>query len=428
MQEDFLYYVWKLQYFSKKSLTTCQGETLIISHPGTRNEHAGPDFLNGRITINDVTWYGHIEIHINASDWYAHQHHADNAYDNVILHVVWNHNKDIQQQDGAIMPTLVLKDRVPPQLHQQHQALVDNQTTLPCAKHLPQVPKLIKASMLDKALFQRLTHKNNLVYRLWEENKGDWETTAYQLLAYTFGFKVNSNTFLDLALNLPLKTLTQHTDNLLQLEALLMGQAGLLPRDDKEHDTYLMALKKEYHYLVRKYELKVDSVQAHQWKFFRLRPANFPTIRIAQFAQLLRQNSSIFDLLINTPTKALHTKLAVIQSTYWQKHYRFSKESKAKIPRLGKSSIRHILINTAIPLLIAYGKAKDKQDYIDRAIAILQHLPAEHNVITRHWDKAGIKAKSAFDSQALIELFNNFCTHKLCLSCYIGASIMKRDD
>ena len=426
MQEDFLYYVWKLQYFDKKSLTTCQGEALSITHPGIRNEHAGPDFLNSHVTINNVTWHGHIEMHINASDWYAHQHHTDKTYNNVILHVVWNHNKDIQQQDGTIMPTLVLKDRVAPHLHQQYQKLINNQALIPCAKQLPQVPNLVKTSMLDKALFQRLTHKNNLVYRLLEDNQGGWEATAYQLLAYTFGFKVNSSTFLDLALDLPLKTLTQHADNLLQLEALLMGQAGLLLADNREIDPYLITLKKEYQYLMHKYQLKVSKVQAHQWKFFRLRPANFPTIRIAQFAQILHRHPSIFDLLVNTPIKMLYTKLAITQSVYWQKHYRFSKESKTRIPGLGKYSIEHILINTAVPLLVAYGKAKDEQVCIERAIAILQHLPAEHNAITRHWRKVGVEVQSAFDSQALIELFNNFCTNKLCFSCHIGVSIIQK--
>lgn len=427
MREDFLYYVWRLQYFDKRALTTCQGESLSISHPGTRNDHAGPDFLKGSITINDVAWHGHIEMHINASDWYAHQHQTDKAYDNVILHVVWNHDKDIQQQDGTIMPTLVLKDRVAPQLHQQYRKLVYNKASIPCARQLPQVTDLIKTSMLDKALFQRLTNKNNLVYQLLEDNKGDWEETAYQLFAYHFGFKVNSSTFLDLALNLPLKKLTKHADNLLQLEALLLGQAGLLPNSDEAKDAYLGALQKEYSYLIHKYSLKASSVQACQWKFFRLRPANFPTIRIAQFAQLLHQHPSIFDLLVNTPTKMLYTELAIIQSSYWQKHYRFAQQSKKKIPGLGKTSIEHILINTAVPLLVAYGKAKDESGYVDRAIAVLQDLPAEHNAITRCWNDVGLQAKNAFDSQALIELFNHFCAHKQCLSCHIGVSIIQKE-
>ncbi|MHA7877592.1 MAG: DUF2851 family protein [Bacteroidota bacterium] len=426
MQEDFLYYVWKLQYFNKASLTTCQGDTLSITHPGTRNEAAGPDFLNSCIVINGITWHGHVEIHINASDWYSHQHHVNKAYDNVILHVVWNHNKDIQQHDGTTIPTLVLQDSVAPHLYQQYQKLVNNRITPPCSKHLPRVPDALKTSMLDKALFQRLTQKNNLVYRLLEKNQGNWETTAYQLLAYTFGFKINSSTFLDLALSLPLKVLAHHTGNLLQLEALLMGQAGLLPANNEAQDTYLAALAREYRYLAHKYQRKVDSMQANQWKFFRLRPANFPTIRIAQFAQLLHRHPSIFDLLIHTPTKMLYKELAVTQSDYWTKHYRFFKMSKTKIPGLGKSSIAHILINTAVPLLVAYGKAKDEQEYIESAIAILQDLPAECNAITRHWEQVGISAKNAFDSQALIELFNGFCARKLCLSCHIGTSIMRK--
>lgn len=425
MREDFLYYVWKLQYFDKRALSTCQGESLNILHPGTRNDHAGPDFLKSSIVINNITWHGHVEIHINASDWHAHQHQTDEAYNNVILHVVWNYDKDIQQQDGTMIPTLALKDRVAPKLHQQYQQLIHNQTTIPCAKYLPKVADLHKASMLDKAIFQRMTNKNNLVYRFLEANKGDWQETAYQLLAYNFGFKVNSSTFLDLALNLPFKTLAKHTDNLLQIEALLLGQAGLLPTNTPSQDEYLEALQKEYNYLAHKYQLKVGSVQASQWKFFRLRPANFPTLRIAQFAQLLHQNPSIFSLLVNTPTQILYKKLAITQSSYWQKHYQFAKPSKTAIPGLGKTSIEQILINTAVPLLIAYGKTKDEQDYVDKAIAILQQLPAEHNTIMRHWAGVGIQAKSAFDSQALIELFNNFCVQKQCLSCHIGVSIVR---
>lgn len=427
MQEDFLYYLWKLQYFDKKSLTTCYGDPLTILQPGTCNEHAGPDFLNGKVIINDVTWHGHVEMHINASDWYAHQHQKDKAYENVILHVVWNHDKDIQQPDGTMMPTLALKDRVKPHLYRQYQELLQNQDTILCAKQLPQVPDLIKASMLDKALFQRLTNKHNLVYRLLEENKGNWEETAYQLLANNFGFKVNSPSLLALAKDLPLQVITKQSDQLLSIEALLLGQAGLLHQKKQEGpDDYQIALQKEHQYLVHKYQLPTDKIQPSQWKFFRLRPANFPTIRIGQLAKLLHQHPSIFDFLVNTPTEMLRKQLAVTQSAYWQDHYQFVKASKAKIPGLGKASIENILINTVVPLLVAYGKAKDEQDYVDRAVAILQHLPAEHNTITRHWEKVGISVKSAFDSQALIELFNNFCSQKKCLACNIGTDILKK--
>ena len=425
MQEDFLYYLWKLQYFDKKNLATCQGEPLNILRTGTHNEHAGPDFLEGSIIINDVTWHGHIEMHIRASDWYTHRHQNDNAYENVVLHVVWDYDKDILQPDGTIIPTLALKDRVSSSLYQQYLRLVQNPIPIPCASQLSQVSSLTQTSMLDKALFQRLTHKHNLVYQLLKRNNDHWEATAYQLLAHNFGFKVNSSTFLTLAQQLPVEVLAKHTDNLVQLEALLLGHAGLLTQEKPVKDDYLLTLQKEYEYLQHKYQLPVSSLTATQWKFFRLRPANFPTIRIAQFVQLLHQNPNLFELLVNTPTKNLLQKLPIIQSRYWQIHYRWGQQAKSIIPGLGKSSIDSILINTVVPLLVAYGKSKGEQDYTDRAVAILQYLPAEHNKITRYWESAGIKVKSAFDSQALIELFNNFCTPRQCLSCNIGISILK---
>ena len=428
MREDFLYYLWKLQYFDKKGLTTCQGDILKIFQPGTQNEHAGPDFLNGKITINGITWHGHIEMHINASDWYAHQHQTDRAYDNVILHVVWHHDRDIQQQDGVPLPTLALKNRVAPEFYQRYQQLIHRKATIPCAKQFPRVATLIKENMLDRALFQRLSHKHALVYQLLEKNKGDWEETVYQLLAYNFGFKINNDVFLDLAVSLPLKVITKHANKLVHIEALLFGQAGLLQKKSEGTSGYLALLQKEYQFLVHKCSLQPSNITACQWKFFRLRPANFPTIRIAQLAQLLHQTPGIFSLLINIPTATLYKKLAAKQSTYWQKHYRFAKQSKTTIPGLGQASIAHILINTVVPLLVAYGKAKDEQDYVDRAVAILQDLPAEHNAITRQWEKLGFKVKSAFDSQALLELFNNFCTKKRCLACNVGVTIMQKDE
>ncbi|MEL6539655.1 MAG: DUF2851 family protein [Bacteroidota bacterium] len=425
MQEDFLYYLWKRQYFDKHDLVTSQGMPLNILQLGMRNEHAGPDFLDGKVVIAGVTWHGHIEMHLRASDWYAHQHQADIAYENVILHVVWEHDRDIQQPDGTVLPTLVLKDRVDSALHRQYQRLVQNPIPIPCASQLLHVNSLVRASMLDKTLFQRLTHKHNLVYRLLLRNNNDWEATAYQLLAYSFGFKVNSNPFLELAQRLPLKILAKHADNLAQLEALLLGHAGLLTPAKPVQDDYLLALQKEYAYLRHKHQLSDTPLTTTQWKFFRLRPANFPTIRIAQFAQLIHQYPNLFALLVNTPTKSLFEQLPIVQSRYWQQHYRWGKEAKAPISGLGKSSVNSILINTVVPLLVAYGKAKDEQDYTDRAVAILQHLPAEHNKITRYWDDVGIKVENAFDSQALIELFNNFCTPRKCLSCNIGTAILK---
>lgn len=425
MQEKFLHYVWRLQYFDKKHLKTEQGESLVICNPGTRNEQAGPDFLAGSIIINDITWWGHIEVHVQAASWYQHKHQKDPAYNNVILHVVWENNQPIYQH-GSLLPTLVLKDRVALQLLQQYQQLINSSDTIPCDGQFQQVDTITKTSMLDKALFQRLTHKNNLVYQLLGNNQGDWEETAYQLLAYNFGFKVNSSAFLDLSLSLPLRIIKKHSENLLQLEALLLGQAGLLASINQAPDEYLAKLTKEYAYLGHKYQLQSDKLSPARWKLFRLRPANFPTLRIAQFAQLLNQHTHIFHLLVHNAYEELHQKLAITQSRYWQEHYRFAQPSKSRIPGLGAASIENILINTVVPLLVAYGKSRDEQNYIDRAVMMLQNLPAEHNKITRHWEKLGMKVQNSFDSQALIELFNNFCSQRKCLTCNIGATLMQQ--
>ncbi|MEM7382916.1 MAG: DUF2851 family protein [Bacteroidota bacterium] len=426
MQEDFLYYVWKLQYFDKRDLRTHQGDQLAVLDPGTHNTHAGPDFLHSSILINNLTWHGHVELHVCASSWHQHKHQVDPAYENVVLHVVWDNDRSIRQQDGSILPTLVLQDRVVPQLLQQYQELVHNKTVIPCARQFSQVDSIIKTAMSERAFFQRLTHKNNLVYQLLDNNQGDWEETAYQLLAYNFGFKVNSSALLDLSLRLPLRIINKHVKNLSQLEALLLGQAGLLASTTPVPDDYLATLAKEYAYLAHKYQLKTNELHPIHWKFFRLRPANFPTIRIAQLAQLLHQHPHIFYLLTHTSPVDLYQQLAITQSAYWQQHYRFAKPSKARIPGLGKASIENIMINTIVPLLVAYGESKDEQGYIDQAMALLQRLPAERNAITRHWEELGMPAKSAFDSQAMLELFNNFCSKKKCLVCNIGGALMQR--
>jgi hypothetical protein len=426
MQENYLHYIWQFQYFDKKELVTCQGDPLMILYPGTRNEHAGPDFLNSSILINDITWHGHVELHVKSSDWKLHKHQLDLAYNNVILHVVWEYDQPIERKDHTLLPTLKLQGRANPTLWQQYERLMHSQYTIPCAGQFQQVDQITKTSMLDKALFQRLTYKNNLVYQLLANNQGDWEATAYHLLAYNFGFKVNSQAFLELSLSLPWKTITKHSEIITQLEALLLGQAGLLTKSLKQDDDYLHQLTQEYDYLKHKYQLITDKINKSHWKFFRLRPANFPTIRIAQFAQLLHRQPQLFNLLIHSSVKDLIKQLDIIQSVYWQQHYQFASPSKAKIPGLGKASIDNVLINTVVPLLVAYGKSQDEQTYIDKAIDILQSLPAEHNKITRYWQKLGMSVNHAFDSQALIELFNNFCTKKKCLSCNIGIKLLEQ--
>ncbi len=425
MQEKILHYVWKFQQFDKRKLTTASGEKLEIISTGKENHNSGPDFLDAHIYTGTVSWHGHVEVHCKSSDWYLHNHQMDLAYDNVILHVVWENDKPITRADGTMLPTLELQNITPPSVLENIGELIETTAPIPCASQLSEIPAVVKRSMLDKTLYQRVASKSELLYNLLKQNKGDWHETAYQLLAYNFGFKVNGVTFLKLSQSIPLKIALKLATEPLQLEAVLFGTADLLPKEDVQDD-YSKSLNDKFVFLKNKWPELNGVINKTEWKFFRLRPANFPTIRISQFAKLLHIHSNIFDALLCIPTKNIHKAFAVEQSNYWQHHYSFGKRSVARIAGLGRSSIDNILINTVVPLLVAYGKAKDNQDYIDRATAILEFLPAEHNRITKMWVENNFRVKSAFDSQGSIELYNNFCSQKKCLSCDIGIYILKR--
>ena len=276
--------------------------------------------------------------------------------------------------------------------------------------------------MLDKVLTKRLQQKAQIVSELFEQNKGDWEETAYQLLAKNFGFKLNSEAFLRLAQNLPLKVLQKHRNNLTQIEAILFGQAGLLENVDE----YSEKLIGEYNFFATKFSLKTTQLCSHEWKFLRTRPANFPTIRLAQLAQLVTQQQSFFSLFTQTSAiENLRNALKIEQSSYWQQHYNFGKLASKNLVGLGRDSINNILINTVIPLLACYAEKTDNQELMSRCVGFLEALPAEKNHITDMWEGLGLEIKSAFDSQASIELFNNFCTQKRCLQCNVGIEILK---
>lgn len=429
IQEEYMYYFWRFQYFAQKDLTTIQGDPLIILNPGTRNEHAGPDFLYAHVKIGNVHWYGHIELHTYASAWYTHDHHQDIAYEGVVLHVIWYNDKLITRGDQTSLPTLLLAPHVDIELLKNCEQLMEQVPDIYCAQHITTVPSVIRRTMLDRMLLQRFNRKHTKVYQLLTSNKGNWEETTYQLLAYNFGFSINSETMLALCMSIPYKIIRKESDDITKVEALLFGKAGLLVTDTlgvAPPDAYQTKLSQSYAYLSHKYNLPDTGMTKIQWKFFRLRPANFPTVRIGQLAKLLFQTSSLFSWLLDTSEANLRSHLAVTQSSYWQCHYSFGKTSSKKLPGLGQSSIDNILINTVVPLLIAYGKTQDQSVYVDKAIEILNNLPPEDNIVTRKWHGLGIKAENAFDSQALIELYHHFCTQKKCLSCSIGAKILQR--
>ena len=423
MNEAFLHYLWQFQQFDKSSLQTISSEKVSVLKTGILNTDAGPDFANSRLRINEIEWVGNVEIHVKSLDWQLHKHQNNEAYNNVILHVVWENDQAITRQDGSLIPTIELKSITDIQLLDKYKHLIDNQAVIPCKEQFLEVSNLSKFAILDKVLAIRLQQKAQIVEQIFEQNKGDWEETAYQLLARNFGFKLNSETFLRLAQNLPLKVLQKHRDNLTQIEAMIFGQAGLI----EKVDDYSEKLSQDYDFFAAKFSLKSSQLSSHEWKFLRTRPANFPTIRIAQLARLITQQQSFFSLFTQTNLiEDLRNALKIEQSHYWQEHYNFKKNASKKLVGLGRDSINNILINTVIPLLACYSEKTDNQELMTRCVNFLEALPAEENHITEMWEGLGLTIKTAFDSQASIELYNNYCTQKRCLQCNVGSEILKK--
>lgn len=425
MREAFLHFIWQFQRFSHQQLQTTACEPLQIFSPGLTNAHAGPDFSQARIKIGEINWAGQVEIHISASEWEKHHHQQDKAYDNVILHVVWESDKAVYRKDGTLIPTLELKDRTDLQLANRYNYLIASKEVIPCASLFSSVSDIYKFQALDQALMQRLQHKADAVKELLAANNYDWEETAYQWLLQSVGFKLNAAPFLQLAKALPLKLLQKHRDNLLQMEALLFGQAGFL--ETQAEGSYVQTLKTEYKFLSHKYQIAGSRLAIQQWKFAKLRPVNFPTLRIAHLSALLQKQQSLFSLFIQTNNfREFSEILDVKPSAYWQHHYTFEKETNTT-SQLGKESKATILINTVIPLLVCYAREKDNQAYTSRAMSLLESVPAENNYITRLWEELRLPIKHAFDAQASIELYNHYCLPVKCLCCPVGAFLLKGD-
>jgi hypothetical protein len=424
MQEAFLQYLWQYQYFDKADLKTSRNEALQVIRPGLLNRNAGPDFANARVIIDGISWVGSVEVHIRASEWFAHRHDRDGSYESVVLHVVWENDKPVLHEDGTELPTVELRRRVSPDLVTLYRRLVHSAFNIPCASQLGSVPEIIRNSMLDRVVIERLEVKSGDVKALLDHNNGDWEETAYQLLARNFGFKLNADPFLQVARSLPYKFLLKHVDRPVQVEALLFGVAGFLV--ERSGSEYHRLLRREYGLLRGKYQLERSELHTSQWKFMRLRPANFPSLRLAQFAALITLRKNLFSNLVETTdVQKLSEWLKVAQSEFWTEHYSFKKRKRETVWSMGKASVENVAVNTIVPLLVAYGRSRDEQSYIDRAENILRQVAAEQNRITRHWADVGWEVKNAFDSQALIQLFNSYCAPRRCLNCSIGAALLK---
>lgn len=422
MKESFLHYLWLYQRFSKSGLKTVEGFPVNILRQGFPNKNAGPDFTNSKAEIGGMEWNGSVEIHLRSSQWKQHNHHRDDAYNNVILHVVWTADGEVYRADGTLIPTLELKGRVLPALLQKYNRLIYAEgESIPCATQFSHVKQIIKYTMLDSLVTERLMAKSAKVNELLTLNADDWEETTYQLLLQTVGLKVNTEAFGTLARSIPFKIIKKQHAAAESPEALLFGMSGFLEHIE---DDYQHTLATEYRFLVKKYGLERQLNQS-QWKFLRLRPAGFPTLRLAQLAALLADTQSLFASFIRFESaESLKKQLKVMPSPYWQKHYHFGKASKTGNTGFGEPTTDLIMINVVAPLLVAYGRLTDDQTLIDKAIKLLEQLRAENNKITRIYSGLALKPKSALDSQAMIQWYNEYCLKKKCLSCAVGNEIM----
>lgn len=418
--ENLLQLIWQYSLYNPAGLNTEAGEPITVIAPGMLNKNAGPDFLEARVKVGDTLLVGNVELHINSSDWLKHGHEDNPAYQRLILHVVYN---DDLPQVVKNVPVLQLKQHIPNHILVQYSSLLQAPSAIPCRSQLAQVKDIIKESWLSRLLAERWEQKLAEWEDLLERSKGDWHNLMYWRTAANFGFKVNAEPFLMMAQSLPLNILARHHENPLQIEALIFGQAGFL--EDELIDEYPRQLQMEYQFLKKKYQL--TPISQHFWKFLRMRPANFPTIRLAQFAALVHQSVHLFSKVVEIATgKELHPFFDVQASEYWDNHFRFDELSIESSPKhLGKSSIDNIIINTIAPIQFLYAEQQGINGLKEQALQLLDTIPAEKNNIISLWNDTGWKAQNASRSQALIQLYNRYCSAKRCLECPIGLSIIR---
>lgn len=422
MQEDLLQYIWQFQYFNSSELLTSIGETIQIIHPGSNNNNQGPDFTGAKIKINKTLWAGNVELHINSSDWNLHNHSADSNFNNIILHVVWNHDTTIKDPNGNDLATFELKNRVSKLLLEKYRELMEAAHFIPCEGQVRQVNELTLINWKQRLVAERLVAKSRKILTLLSETNFHWEETFWWLIAANFGLTVNTDFFQRIAKALPVAILAKHKNRIVQIEALLFGQAGLL--NSQFLEKYPLMLQKEYRFYQKKYKLKpIDG----ELFFLRMRPANFPTIRLAQLSVLIHESEHLFSKIKEASSlKEVKQMLDVKANDYWHYHYIFDQESEYREKTLGTQMINNIIINTIVPVLFAYGIHHNEQVYKDRAIKWLDELSAEKNSITKGFENLDFSNRSALDSQALIELKNKYCNNRLCLHCAIGNALLKR--
>ncbi|MFN8324027.1 MAG: DUF2851 family protein [Chitinophagales bacterium] len=423
MNEKLLHFIWKYRLFNSGNLETTEGEPIEIIQSGLYNTDAGPDFLNAKIRIGQTIWAGNIELHIQSSDWFLHQHDLNQSYNNVILHVVHQINgPQATRANGELLPTLALKNHMNEKTLSRYEELQKNKQWIPCSHHFREADAFTRDSFLERLATERLETKVEAVNNLLHQCQNDWENVMFQTIAGYLGTSINKQPFLQLAQSLPVNLWAKYQSDKIQMEALVFGQAGLL--EQNYEDEHPNQLRKEYQYLKRLHQL--EPFPKHIWKFLRLRPSNFPTIRLAQLAALMSKEVKLFAVILSAQNvQDIHRFLNLEVSEYWQQHYQFDKYSAKVNSHLGDTMKNVLLINAVAPVLFAYGKYKDDEIYCTRAEQLLETCAPESNSIIDGWSHLNLKASNASQTQSLLQLKKEYCDKFKCLDCGIGVSILK---
>lgn len=422
MKEDFLHYVWQYKKFDFSNLTTVSGEELTIINTGQYLKQSGPDFFNAQIVIGDQKWAGNIEIHLKSSDWYLHQHQNDDHYNNVILHVVWEHDTPIFRKDNTEIPTLALKKYVANDSLNQYLSLAMPKSWIYCENQLDDVDEFVFKNWQERLFFERLERKSIPIEELLQEIDSDWEAVLFYMLAKNFGLNTNGEIFLKMAKSIPFSIIRKESFEVENLEALLFGKVDLLPM--VAEDFYSKDLQSRSTYITLKHRLKKAFIEPVQ--FFKHRPDNFPTIRLAQLAMLYHKEQNLFSKIIATNSLEDFYKLFEVGvSSYWESHYQFDKESPRKKKQFSKSFIDLLVINTIVPFQFAYAKSQGKE-ISEQLLQLMETIAPEKNIIIEKFSNFGVKSKNAFETQSLLQLKNSYCNHSKCLQCAIGAQLLKQ--
>lgn len=431
--EQLLHYVWKHRLWPARPLFTTDGRAVEVIDPGLHNMHSGPDFFNAKVKINQTLWVGNVEIHDKASDWYLHGHDRDSAYDNVVLHVASLIDRDVCNTRGEFIPQLQLG--VSPAVSQHYEELVRTEQYPPCYRIIPQLSSLTVHAWMAALQTERLEQKTKAIEQRARRQEGSWEAAYFMTLARNYGFGINGEAFEEWAARISLSAVGHHRDDLFQVEAFFLGQAGLLCAETMSEaqrqaalaDDYFLRLQREYAFLAHKFSLQ--PMDGKHWRFLRTRPQNFPYTRLSQLAWLFHQRKTSLSQLIDCTTLAqLRAMMQSQTSAYWETHYTFGRPTAPHPRHLSAASIDLLLINTCIPMLFAYGRHAAKESLCERAFDLLDQISGEDNVYVRIWKTCGLKVKSAGDSQALIQLKKEYCDRKDCLRCRFGYEYLRRPD